>query len=64
MNQPNVQPKFDPTTRATAVIGGGTLGMRISLMLASSGGEVRLFMPNPHNWRLHSSTSTRNCPSW
>ena len=47
MNQPNVQPKFDPTSRPTAVIGGGTLGMRISLMLASSGGEVRLFDAKP-----------------
>jgi 3-hydroxybutyryl-CoA dehydrogenase len=34
---------FSPTTRATAVIGGGTLGSRIALMLASSGGEVRLY---------------------
>ena len=35
--------KFSPTTHATAVIGSGTLGSRIALMLASSGGEVRLY---------------------
>ena len=34
---------FSPTTRPTAVIGSGTLGSRIALMLASSGGEVRLY---------------------
>lgn len=34
---------FDPTNRPAAVIGAGTLGMRIALMLASSGGEVRLY---------------------
>src|SRR6516164_6032606 len=34
---------FSPTTQATAVIGSGTLGSRIALMLASSGGEVRLY---------------------
>jgi 3-hydroxyacyl-CoA dehydrogenase len=37
---------FNPTTRPTAVIGSGTLGSRIALMLASSGGEVRLYDPN------------------
>jgi 3-hydroxyacyl-CoA dehydrogenase len=41
MNQENGQSKFNPTLRPTAVIGGGTLGSRIALMLASSGGEVR-----------------------
>lgn len=39
--------KFKPTTRPTAVIGGGTLGSRIALMLASSGGEVRLYDAKP-----------------
>src|SRR6516164_7520155 len=34
---------FSPTTHATAVIGSGTMGSRIALMLASSGGEVRLY---------------------
>src|SRR5262245_30785705 len=34
---------FSPATHATAVIGSGTLGSRIALMLASSGGEVRLY---------------------
>src|SRR6201998_3308266 len=43
MNQPEGQSKFNPTTRPTAVIGAGTLGSRIALMLASSGGEVRLY---------------------
>jgi 3-hydroxybutyryl-CoA dehydrogenase len=43
MNQENGQSKFNPTLRPTAVIGGGTLGSRIALMLASSGGEVRLY---------------------
>ena len=43
MNQENAQSKFDVTLRPTAVIGGGTLGSRIALMLASSGGEVRLY---------------------
>jgi len=38
--------KFSPTTHATAVIGSGTMGSRIALMLASSGGEVRLYDPN------------------
>src|SRR5215813_11202664 len=38
---------FNPTTRPTEVIGGGTLGSRIALMLASSGGEVRLYDPKP-----------------
>jgi 3-hydroxybutyryl-CoA dehydrogenase len=37
---------FSPATHATAVIGSGTLGSRIALMLASSGGEVRLYDPN------------------
>jgi 3-hydroxyacyl-CoA dehydrogenase len=37
---------FCPTTRPTAVMGSGTLGSRIALMLASSGGEVRLYDPN------------------
>ena len=37
---------FSPATHATAVIGSGTLGARIALMLASSGGEVRLYDPN------------------
>jgi 3-hydroxybutyryl-CoA dehydrogenase len=43
MNQQTGQSKFNPTTRPTAVIGAGTLGSRIALMLASSGGEVRLY---------------------
>jgi len=43
MNQQSGPSKFDPTTRPTAVIGAGTLGSRIALMLASSGGEVRVF---------------------
>jgi 3-hydroxybutyryl-CoA dehydrogenase len=43
MNQENRQSNFNPTLRPTAVIGGGTLGTRIALMLASSGGEVRLY---------------------
>ncbi len=30
-------------SRPTAVIGSGTLGERIALMLASNGGEVRLY---------------------
>ena len=47
MTQQNVQSKFDTTTRPTAVIGGGTLGSRIALMLASSGGEVRLYDAKP-----------------
>jgi hypothetical protein len=34
---------FSPATHATAVIGSGTMGSRIALMLASSGGEVRLY---------------------
>lgn len=33
------------TSRPTAVIGSGTLGQRIALMLASAGGEVRLYDP-------------------
>jgi 3-hydroxybutyryl-CoA dehydrogenase len=37
---------FSPTTYATAVIGSGTIGSRIALMLASGGGEVRLYDPN------------------
>jgi 3-hydroxybutyryl-CoA dehydrogenase len=37
------QSEFNPTTRPTAVIGAGTLGSRIALMLASSGGEVRVY---------------------
>jgi 3-hydroxybutyryl-CoA dehydrogenase len=37
---------FSPTTYATAVIGSGTIGSRIALMLASDGGEVRLYDPN------------------
>src|SRR5262244_55705 len=47
MNPQNVQSKFTPTTRPTAVIGAGTLGSRIALMLASSGGEVRLYDAKP-----------------
>src|SRR4029077_14076974 len=43
MNQQTGQSKFNPTSRPTAVIGAGTLGSRIALMLASSGGEVRLY---------------------
>lgn len=34
------------TARPVAVIGSGTLGQRIALMLASAGGEVRLYDPN------------------
>jgi hypothetical protein len=41
MTEQNVQSKFNPTTRPTAVIGAGTLGMRSALMFASSGGEAR-----------------------
>jgi 3-hydroxybutyryl-CoA dehydrogenase len=37
---------FSPTTYATAVIGSGTIGSRIALMLASGGGEVRIYDPN------------------
>jgi 3-hydroxybutyryl-CoA dehydrogenase len=37
---------FSPTTYATAIIGSGTIGSRIALMLASGGGEVRLYDPN------------------
>ena len=47
INPQNIKSKFDPTSRPTAVIGSGTLGMRIALMLASSGGEVRLYDPKP-----------------
>src|SRR5215472_4714759 len=47
MTEQNVQSKFNPTTRPTAVIGAGTLGMRIALMFASSGGEVRLYDAKP-----------------
>jgi 3-hydroxybutyryl-CoA dehydrogenase len=47
MNQQNGQPRFDPTMRPIAVIGGGTLGSRIALMFANSGGEVRLFDAKP-----------------
>src|SRR5262245_61168016 len=47
MSQQNDQSKFNPTNRPTAVIGGGTLGSRIALMLASSGGEVRLYDAKP-----------------
>src|ERR1700735_2076747 len=43
MNQQSGQSKFNPITRLTAVLGAGTLGSRIALMLASSGGEVRLY---------------------
>lgn len=34
------------TARPVAVVGSGTLGQRIALMLASAGGEVRLYDPN------------------
>ena len=44
--------KFSPTTHATAVIGSGTLGSRIALMLASSGGEVRLYDPNANQLEI------------
>ena len=37
---------FSPTTYATAVIGSGTIGSQIAIMLASGGGEVRLYDPN------------------
>jgi 3-hydroxybutyryl-CoA dehydrogenase len=37
---------LSPTTYATAVIGSGTIGSRIALMLASGGGEVRIYDPN------------------
>jgi len=47
MNEQTVQSKFNPTTRPAAVIGAGTLGSRIALMLASSGGEVRLYDAKP-----------------
>jgi len=43
MNPQTGQSRFNPTTRPTAVIGAGTLGSRIALMLASSGGEVRVY---------------------
>ena len=33
--------------RPVAVVGSGTLGQRSALMLASAGGEVRLYDPNP-----------------
>ena len=41
MTQQSADPRFSRTDRRTAVIGAGTLGSRIALMLASSGGEVR-----------------------
>lgn len=47
MNQKAGDSNFDPTIRPTAVIGAGTLGSRIALMLASSGGEVRLYDTMP-----------------
>jgi 3-hydroxybutyryl-CoA dehydrogenase len=47
MTQNSTRPKFDPTSRPIAVIGGGTLGSRIALMFASSGGEVRLYDAKP-----------------
>jgi 3-hydroxybutyryl-CoA dehydrogenase len=45
MSRADSRSAFDPTLRPTAVIGAGTLGMRIALMFASSGGEVRLYDP-------------------
>ena len=47
MNHLKAQPRFDMKARPTVVIGAGTLGSRIALMLASSGGEVRLHDINP-----------------
>src|SRR4029077_11644995 len=47
MNQQTGQSKFNPTSHPAAVIGAGTLGSRIALMLASSGGEVRLYDAKP-----------------
>ena len=41
------QPKFNPASRPTAVIGGGVRGSRVALILASSGGEVRLYDSEP-----------------
>ena len=43
----NVQSKFNPTTYLKAVIGVGTLGSPIALMLASSGGEVQFYDVKP-----------------
>ena len=47
MNPQTGQSKFNPRTRPTAVVGAGTLGSRIALMLASSGGEVRVYDARP-----------------
>ncbi len=41
-----------PLSRPIAVIGGGTLGSRIALMLASGGGEVRLFDPKQEQAKI------------
>ena len=54
MNPQTDQSKFNPTTRPTAVIGAGTLGSRIALMLASSGGEVRVYDAKATNFKLQS----------
>src|SRR5216684_7959129 len=43
---------FNPKDRPTAVIGAGTLGSRIALMLSSSGGEVRLYDPKSDQLEL------------
>jgi 3-hydroxybutyryl-CoA dehydrogenase len=64
MNQENVQPEFNPTLRPTAAIGAGTLGSRIALMLASSGGEVRLYDAKPAQLDIAKDTSTWSCPNW
>lgn len=51
------------TSRPTAVIGIGTLGQRIALMLASAGGEVRLYDPNAEQaetGRLYVERELRN----
>lgn len=51
------------TSRPTAVIGSGTLGQRIALMLASAGGVVRLYDPSPDQaeaGRLYAERELRN----
>jgi hypothetical protein len=37
------------------------MGSRIALMLASSGGEVRLYDRTPISWRAPDATSKQNC---
>lgn len=44
--------KFQPDSKPVAIIGAGTLGSRIALMLSSSGGEVRIFDKNPNQLQV------------